>query len=465
MTLSRFTILLLCPLVLSACQRYVPQPLDLSNHHTLIQSRDLASAEVTEYAKRLASARSGTSFYNPTDGISLHEAEVVALFFNPQLRLARLRANVPRVGAAEAGRWEDPELQIDAERIIQSVQNPWVLGGTLGFTIPLSGRLGVEREKARAEATVVELRALAEERRVLTDLRRSWVEWSALHERAALTRQLSDELAGTAERADKLQKAGELGPLDTRLFHLDRARQIAKLRGYESDVRAAEVRLKTLLGLIVSAEVKLIPSLSLPAIRFPAGEKLNEMVTRHPRVRVAREEYEVAERSLKLEIQRQYPDLKVGGGFGTDEGDERVLFGAGLPLPLLNANRRAIAEARVHREVARVAAEAEYEQLLGDASAAAVQLDGAEGRVTFVEKELAPLADRQVEDAVRLGKAGEFSALVLLEAMRAAHEAKLEVLDARVNVAVARATAEALLDAESRPPTTTTTGTTKVSKS
>ena len=446
-------LLLLCPLAVSACQRYAPVPLDLTTHHVAVEARDPSAADVVAYASRLASSGGRPVAYDPADGLSRDEAEVVALFFNPQLRLARLKADVPRVGAAEAGRWEDPELDIDAERIVESVEHPWVLGGTLSFTIPLSGRPGVEKEKARAEATAAELRALAEERRVLAELRAEWVQWSATTERAALTRRLLDGLTGVVTRAERLREAGELGPVDARLFQIERAKQTARLHGLEADARAAEVRLKSRLGLVPTAGVKLIPSLSLPPPSdFPTDEALASVLAGHPRVRVARAEYEVAERTFKLEIRRQYPDLKIGGGFGTDEGDNRVLFGAGLPLPLFNANRRLIAESRANRDVARAAAEGEYEQLLGDVAAARARLDGARARLEYVERELAPLADRQVEDAVRLGRAGEFNALVLLEALRTAHDAKLEVLDARLDAGLAHRGAEALLNTRGVSP-------------
>ena len=446
--LRRLLPLVACPLLLSACQRYAPVPLDLAAHRANVAARDPSAGEVVEYAKRLAATRASPAAYDPADGLSLDEAEAVALFFNSELRVVRLRADVPRVGAAEAGRWEDPELGIDAERIVESVEHPWVLGGTLSFTVPLSGRLGIEKEKARAEATAAGLRALAEERRVLAELRAEWVRWSAATERAALTRRLLDGLAGVVTRAERLREAGELGPVDARLFQIEQAKQAARLHGFEADARAAEVRLKTRLGLVPTAGVKLIPSLSLPSPSpFPGDEALASALAGHPRLRVTRAEYEVAERTFKLEIRRQYPDLKIGGGFGTDEGDERVLFGAGLPLPLFNANRRAIAEARAARDVARAAAEGDYEQLLGEFVAARVRLDGARTRLEYVERELAPLADRQVEDAVRLGRAGEFSALVLLEALRTAHEAKLEVLDARLDAGLAHRGVEALLDA------------------
>ena len=441
------TMLLLWPLSLTACQSYAPAPLDLSAHRTSMERRDPAAAEVTAYANRFQTAADAATVYDPADGLSLAEAEVVALFFNPELRLARLKANVPRVGAVEAGRWEDPELAIDGARILDNVEDRWVLGGIVNVTIPISGRLGVEREKARAEATVEELRALADERRVLAELRAAWAEWSAASERAALTRQFVAELDPAVERAERLRAAGELDPVDARLLRIERVTQTATLNRHQSDAQAAEFELKARLGLVPTADVKLTPSIR-PRLVSLSESQWSARVAEHPRVRLARAEYEVAERTLKLEIRKQYPDLQLGGGFGADEGDERVLFGAALPLPLLNANRRAIAEARAEREVARAAAQGEYERLLAEATVAQTRLVAARERLSFVEKELAPLADQQLMEARRLTQLGEFDTLVLLEALTAAHAAKLEVLDARLSVTLGGRRLEALLEAD-----------------
>jgi outer membrane protein TolC len=442
----RAIILLICPFVVSGCQRYSAQPLDFGRYDAALATRDPAGAEVVVYARSLAQGSATSPTYDPADGLSVEEAEVVALFFNPALRLARLKANVPRVGAAEAGRWEDPELGIDGERIIESVEEPWVLGGMLSFTIPLSGRLGVEKERAHADATAAELRALSEERRVLAELRAAWVEWSALAERGALARGMSERLDRLAQRAGRLQEVGELGPLDARLLRIEQVKQAANVRRFDSDGRVAELRIRSLLGLASAAGVKLVPSLAVRRSDPPGDAELSRALVAHPRVRVAQAEYEVAERTLKLEIRKQYPDVRLGGGFGTDEGDERVLFGGSLPIPLFNMNRRAIAEARAGRDAARAAAEAEYEQVVAEAGGARATLDGARDQARFVEEQLAPLADRQVEDAVRLGQAGEFDTLILLEALKAAHEAKLDVLDARVGVGLAQRRLDALLE-------------------
>src|SRR5688500_11327643 len=123
---------------LAGCQQYRPSPLDLGGHPSRLSARDAAAPEVAEYAAGLAAlGDAAPEPFDAGDGLSLREAEVVALFFNPKLRLARLKAKVPLVGAKEAGRWEDPELGIDGERILESVEHPWVLAGTLSFTIQI----------------------------------------------------------------------------------------------------------------------------------------------------------------------------------------------------------------------------------------------------------------------------------------------------------------------------------------
>jgi outer membrane protein TolC len=448
MTTFRVLLFILFPLWVSGCQRYAPAPLDLNNHEQLVEARDLASSEVMGYAQQLARDSRGTpAHYDPADGLSLGEAEAVALFFNPTLRTARLRARVPLVGAAEAGRWQDPELRVDAERIIESVEHPWVVGGVISLTLPLSGRPKVEKDMALASSEVEQLRVLVAEQKLLTDLRAAWVEWSATLEQAALTRALLKELDQIVQTAEKLRAAGELDPLDARLFRIERLTQAGRLQALETEARSEEIELKSRLGLS-PAEVRLMPSLNLTRRQASTMQEAGALAQLHPRLRVARAEYEVAERTLQLEVRKQYPDLAVGGGFGTDEGTERLLGGVGLPLPLWNRNRRAIAEARATREAARAAVEGEYEQLLTETAKARAALDAAVARLRFVETELAPLVDEQLAAARQLGRLGNYNTLVLLEALKAGYDAKFEVLQARLKVGLATARIVGLVESD-----------------
>ena len=244
--------------------------------------------------------------------------------------------------------------------------------------------------------------------------------------------------------ADRLRQAGEISPLDARLIRIERMRQAARLQSIEAQAMIEELTLKSLMGLAPAADLHLIPSLAIPESSEPLDWP--RQLERHPQTRVAAAEYELAERTLRLEIQKQRPDIRIGGGAGTDEGDTRALFGVAIPLPIFNANRMAIARAHANREATRASASAVYEDLLAQAAQAQAKVEAARGRVDFVEKELAPLADQQVEDARRLGRLGDAATLVMVEALQAAHEARLEALEARLELSLARARLIALTE-------------------
>jgi cobalt-zinc-cadmium efflux system outer membrane protein len=433
---------LLMAAAVTGCQSYQPSPLDLRAHGESWAARDPASPAVAAYAARLsaeptAAAATRPATFDPSDGLTLPEARAVALFFNPRLRAARLKSRVPSVGAAEAGRWADPVLQVDAERIIEAVSHPWVVGGMLNLTLPLSGRLAVERDRALADAASSRAEAAIEEQRVLADLDTAWSDLRLADERVELTRSFLADLDVLTSQAERLRAAAELSPVEAGLFRVEQTRRRIDLSYLEARRTESALAVKGLLGLTPEAQVRLVPSLPTP----PAGDAdppgLADPAARrrwaeagHPRVRLARAQYAAAERTLELEVAKQYPDLTIGGGYGRDEGTRRVLGGLGIPIPVFNANRRAIAEARAARDAARAVAEAEYEDVVGQLARAEAALAAARGRREAIARDLAPLADEQLRAARNLGRLGSASGLVVFEVMTRAQAVRLDLLDA-----------------------------------
>lgn len=443
--LPRFA--LLCPtttavaiLTLSGCQSYRPAPLDLGAHAARWEARDPASPDVAAYASRLAAAASprGRAAFDPSDGLSLREAEAVALFFNPQLRAARLKARVASVGAAEAGRWEDPVLEVNAERIIQSVKDPWVVGGLLNVTLPLSGRLALEKDRAAADAEAAQANVLLDEQRVLAELNAAWTELAVLDQRTELARSSLEDLDAIVAQAEQLRAVGELDPLEAGLFRVERVRRSAELRSLGPRRREQELAVTALMGLTPASPARLVPSLPPPVDPADPAERRRAVEQGHPRLRLARAEHDVAERTLELEVRRQFPDLTVGGGYGRDEGTNRILGGLSVPIPIFNANRRAIAEARANRDAARASAEATYEELVSSLARAEAALESARDRREVLEQELAPLADQQLQAARELGRLGVANTAVVFEALTRAHETRIEILEAAARESAAR---------------------------
>ncbi len=68
-------------------------------------------------------------------------------------------------------------------------------------------------------------------------------------------------------------------------------------------------------------------------------------------LRIALERYAVAEAKLKLEIARQYPDIKISPGYAYEFGDKIWSLGLSGLMTILTKNKLAIAEATQLREV------------------------------------------------------------------------------------------------------------------
>ena len=83
----------LCALV--GCQSYERAPLDLAEHRSAFSSRLENTEAIERFAERLAEADEAVvEHFDPTDGLTQAEGEVLALFYNADLRIARLDAGV-----------------------------------------------------------------------------------------------------------------------------------------------------------------------------------------------------------------------------------------------------------------------------------------------------------------------------------------------------------------------------------
>lgn len=436
------------------CQSYERRPLDLAGHGAAFLARTPDSPEVRAFADRLAAETREAGTFDLSDGISCTEAEVIALVFNAELRVARLRAGVARATAENSGLWEDTTLGVDLARIVDGTPEPWKVSGSVGLTIPISGRLALEKALAE-ESHAAELARVGErEWAVRMGVRRAWAEWSALVAQGEATREFMARMDQILAVVDAMERSGEMARAEARLFRIERATKGMELAAIESRAREADLRLRGLMGLSPDAPLRLAAEGVGPARRGgPVTGDHADLSRRSPAVLVARAEHEEAERTLALEVRRQYPDLHLGPGVGREDGRDQVLLGVSVPLPLVNANRRGIAEARARREVARAGAEAALEQAIGALRAAERRLASAARRREVLETQIVPLVDAQYEDARRMARLGEVSTLVLLESLKRQHEAKAALIEAARDEALAGVDVDEVLGPATGPAT------------
>jgi len=410
----------------TGCQSYQPSPLAASTHAGIWRERGPSDEKVRDFARRIETTAPRSITFNPSDGLTMAEGEVVALIYNPDLRVARLKAGVAQATAEHAGRWDDPELSIDLLKVTQSVPNPWIVGSALSLTLPISGRLAVEKSRANAELHSELARVAEEEWKTLRDLRKAWLTWSADRLRLEQAERIVGSLDSVVETTGKLAEVGELPRTESALFKIEqesRKADIARLRGR---VKEGEQEVRSLMGISPNAPASMTPTLSVLS-----GKDRGNLPETNPTLIRLRSEYEVAELTLLREIRKQYPDLELGPNFEDDQGQSKIGVIGAIPIPIFNSNKGGIAAARAEREVARAAYETEVERTEGRLAAMRARLDGTRSRRQSLDSNVVPLVDRQIDDARNVLELGEGDSLVLLESLVRAHESKLDLIEAR----------------------------------
>lgn len=424
--------------LLSGCQTYEPKPIDPSAHYAHFLERDIAVESVAEYARRTVQRGDAPGSFDPSDGYSLEEGEAVALVYNADLRVARLEAGEVAAEASTAGLWEDPVLGTDIARIIESTEHPWKVFGTISLTIPISGRL--ELEKARAgSARLAALHQLhLKEWETRIALRREWARWSAAIDERTLMREFLQRLDRLVTIVSGLGEAGEMPRIETRLFHVEHASRRRELIELESRVLQHELALRRLMGVAPTAPVNLVPGVRLDARNVDRSDV--DSLQDSARIAASLAELEVRERALELEVRKQFPDLSVGPGFGNEDGDDQVLLGVLMPLPLLNRNQQGIAMAAAARDSARARVELTVEQLVAGLAEARQRYASATEQRRLLEEEIVPMVDQQLFDSQRLAELGEMLTSIQLETLQGGLEAKQRFIEIRLREQ------EALLD-------------------
>jgi len=440
---------------LAGCQSYAPHPPDLAGHYAHWIERHPSSTDVSTLAEALRHAGQPIEPARRDDSerVDLEEAELIALVFNPDLRLARLRAEVTGATLDHADLWDDPVLSAGLERTLASVEDPWEAFGSINFTLPISGRLEKAKQRADAAHHAQLYRVLEQEWQLRTQLRRTWIEWSAAREKASIARSYLDGLDELITIIRRMEEVGELARVQAGLFYIELHTRQNEARSLEAIERDREIELCRLMGLppqvVDEHALTLAPRV---AMRKGDGASHVESVDaprlireRHPRVLRRRAEHTVAERELALQIRRQYPDIVLGPGLGLEDGHSKLLFGISLPVPILNRNQQRIAEAIAEREHARAALETAYERLLTDFSAVENELAAAHDQLERMRGTIIPLVDEQYADARRIAELGEVDILLLLDTLRRRHEAKLDLIDLEMKRSLAIVRLETLL--------------------
>jgi cobalt-zinc-cadmium efflux system outer membrane protein len=421
-------------MALTGCASFAPKPISPDATAEAFEARSLSEAGLKAFLGR----NLGYELEEwPKPAWDLSELVLVALYYHPDLDLARAKWAVARAGLVTAGQRPNPVLanalaQYNADA---SGVSPWTLGISLDIPLETAGKRGYRIDQARQLSEAARFNIADAAWKVRSGVRARLLD--LYPSEANIERQVSLQ----EEEVTLLEKRLAVGlisqPVVTQSRIMLNQLNLA-LRDAQRQRAEGRAGLAAALGLTVDAlrdidldqAVRVLDQLP-PLDTLPAAEVQRTALTNRADVLAALAEYEASQSSLQLEIAKQYPDIVPSPGYTWDAGAAKYSLGLSLLLPILNQNQGPIAEAKARRAQAaaqfnslQARAIGEIEQTLAGYRFAAAKLDAAKRAFT---------AERQNLKAVEQGfTAGRVDRLAWVGAQRGAAAAELAYIGALV---------------------------------
>jgi outer membrane protein TolC len=362
---------------------------------------------------------------NVVNGLNLHEAEVLALYFNQKLRSLRLSKGLSRIKVKASRLWKDPNVDLNVEEDGSSKRfvDRWFSG--LSLTIPLSGRRKIEAELARGELKHAELNVLAAEWATIIKLRSVWAQRLKFLRVLEVAKETTSELKLLLEWTPFLKKMGEMNVVEERELKLDLLKAGDDLLLAKAKVEHEESELMSILGLPEKhwyfEEVK---DLYEPPKAWKPLERW-ERALDTPELLVFLQSYEQMKLQLNLELKRRIPDLNIGIGAGRENGLSLMGLGVGLTsLPLFNGRWKEISKANLMIEIKKEDVFAALQDWMRRRDTLLDHRSHLLERLKRLDEEWYPQADLQIEDVKRLARLGQMDFMLLVESMEKRRDIK-----------------------------------------
>ena len=432
----------------SACVHYAAKPLDVTRVFDRLDSRTLADPDLA----RVAESAHLSSAWPPAEW-DVQALTVAALYFHPDLAVARASWGVARAGIVTAG--ARPELGVAVGPGFNSstpahTVTPWIFNLDLDFTIETAGKRGLRvdqatrlADSARYQIASTAWQARMRVRQALLDL------FAATEAAKILDRQRTIQEANFALFQRQLD-AGEISALQISQVRLLLSGARLALFDAQRQQQDARARLAAAVGVPLDAleGTRLgLEGFTRGVADLPDTAARRQALTNRADVLSALADYEASEAALQLEIAKQYPDVHLGPGYQMDQNSNKWSLLFPLTLPVFNRNRGPIAEADARRTLAASQVEAIQARAIGAVDRALAAYRSALDKVTLADQLIAEV-QQVAQTAERQLAAGAISQLDLgiVQVELGSHE--LSRLEALVQVQQALGDIE---DAMQRP--------------
>ena len=346
----KFLFLAFIVLFAANCVRFHPKPISAVRTMDDFEARRLDAPELKDYLQ----SKPGIGEWPPPSW-DLRSLTLAAMFYHPDLDVARAQWGVAQAGRITAGERPNPTASVlmgyNSTTPVQEV-TPWIPEAVLEIPIETAGKRGYRIAQARHLSEAARLNILSVAWEVHSRLRQAFLELFAARETEIL---LNKQQSFQSESLRILEAQWAVG--EASLYNVTQARisldntRLALLEAAKQSSQAL-VNLASAIGL---------PSKSLAGVAFsfeeflkvradiPQDEVRRRALLGRADILGALSEYEASQSALQFEIARQYPDINIGPGYQLDQTDNKWTLALSLVLPVFSRNKGPIAEAEARR--------------------------------------------------------------------------------------------------------------------
>ena len=369
--------------------------------------------------------------------LTLGAARTLALERQPLLAADEAEVRAARERAAAAGELPDPHLRgglvdltatgAEAGTLRRESDTQFVVGIAQDF--PGAGKRRLRSARADAETTLAERRLLLQRLQLERDVGLAWVDVWRPQQALELARASLREAGLQLETARIAYANGRGSQAEVRAASLAKALLEDDIAGLEQDEAHARANLSYWLG---EAAQRPLPARLPDWPPPPSLEALLAAMRAHPHLGISEQAVALADAEVALARQDYRPDWSVELGYGYRPAfTDYVNLQLSIALPVFTANRqdRELAARQAERERAQFMRDDEWRQHAAEARLNLGDWTRLETRLKSYDDSILPEAEARIEAARLAWAAGSGTLAAVLDARRAALDARMRRLD------------------------------------
>lgn len=378
--------------LVTGCNRveYRPDPLDAATTQSSVEDKDIHDRAFLDYIDAVTGGRQDTAERD----WDLQRLTQAAYYNNPRLRVAYEQLKASQARVRTASHRINPTLNLPLEHHSDTSgeqSSPWLFGLLLDFVYerPAKREARIDRAESRLRAARLHIREVAWD--IRTRLQSAFLDYYAALQARRLAAGKSELLEQRRTILRQRYEAGQIGKasladarIAARQADLDLARLDTQVGDkYHNLIAQTGLQADDFDG--VTFEFGDFEDLS-GITKLGKGDFRRRALLRRADINRALAEYQALEHGLRLEIEKQFPDIMLSPGLVFDQGDKIWALGSSWMLPLFQNNDGPIAEAMAERSVMQARILELQSGILNDLDAAADRFESLQGNLQLARE-------------------------------------------------------------------------------